>query len=260
MIIDSNAYLGHFAFRRLRHNTPDGLLKLMDAKGIDKAMVSSAAAVTYRNTQAANEELAESIAPHRDRLIGMAVINPFYAGWQDDLQVCHEQFGMRGLRLYPKWHNYQLSDKCCGDLIDAATERKMLISIPFRVEDYRQRSWLVDVPDLTAAEVLPLVKAKPNARFLLLQGTGFTGSPLGQTKSGLPANYWIEISRLAAVMGNDIGRLASALGPDRLLFGTGMPFNAPDPALVKMEVCGLSDADKQRIFSQNAAALIASFS
>ncbi len=256
MIIDCNAYLGHFAFRRLQHNTPDGLLRLMDAKRIDQALVSSAAAITYRNSQAGNEELAAAVAPHRDRLIPLAVINPFYAGWQDDLQICHEQFGMPGLRLYPKWHNYELSSACCTQLVDAATARKMFISIPLRVEDYRQRSWLVDVPDITAAEIVPLVKAKPKARFLLLQGAGFTGSPLGQKNSGLPANYWIEISRLAAVMGNEIAKLAAALGPERLLFGTGMPFNVPDPALVKMEVCGLSAADQQKILAANIAALL----
>lgn len=256
MIIDCNAYLGPFAFRRLPHNTPDALLKLMDAKGIDKALVSSAAAITYRNAQAGNEELAEAVAPHRDRLIPLAVINPFYAGWQDDLQICREQFGMPGLRLYPKWHNYELSSPCCAQLIDAATPRKMFVSIPLRVEDYRQRSWLVDVPDLTPAEIVPLVQAKPKARFLLLQGAGYTGSPLGRKKNGLPANYWIEISRLSAVMGNDIARLADALGPERLVFGTGMPFNVPDPALVKMEVCGLSEADKQKILAGNVAALL----
>ena len=32
-MIDVNAYLGHFAFRQLRHNTADGLLALMDKKG-----------------------------------------------------------------------------------------------------------------------------------------------------------------------------------------------------------------------------------
>ena len=80
MLIDTNAYLGHYAFRQLRHNTPADLLKLMDKKGIDKALVSSASAITYRNTQPANEELGVLTKPHRDRLIPMAVINPFYAG------------------------------------------------------------------------------------------------------------------------------------------------------------------------------------
>ena len=49
MMIDVNAYLGPFAFRRLRHNTAASLLALMDCKKIDKAVVSSAAAITYRN-------------------------------------------------------------------------------------------------------------------------------------------------------------------------------------------------------------------
>ena len=33
MILDVNAYLGHFAFRRLRNNTAASLLSLMDSRG-----------------------------------------------------------------------------------------------------------------------------------------------------------------------------------------------------------------------------------
>ena len=57
MIIDVNASLGPFAFRRLRHNTCDGLLRLMDSRKIDKAVVASASAITYRNPQAGNEDV-----------------------------------------------------------------------------------------------------------------------------------------------------------------------------------------------------------
>jgi predicted TIM-barrel fold metal-dependent hydrolase len=253
MMIDVNAYLGHFAFRRLRHNTAASLLTLMDAKKIDKAVVSSAAAITYRNAQAGNEEVAEQTGDHRDRLIPFAVINPFYAGWQDDLKICCEQLGMTGLRLYPKWHNYSLSSPCCRELITAATERGMVISIPIRVEDNRERSWLLNIPDVPLDEIVELVKAHPNARFLLLNGAGYTGSPLGRKNNGLPANYAIELSRLTALLGNELGRLMTNLGPERLMFGTGMPFNYADPALVKLEVLDASETDKAKIGSQNAA-------
>ncbi len=253
MIIDVNAYLGHFAFRRLRHNTADSLLALMNAKKIDRAVVSSAAAITYRNAQAGNEEVAEEVKGHRDRLIPFAVINPFYAGWQDDLKICHEEFGMTGLRLYPKWHNYQLSDACCRDLVDAATERGMIISIPIRVEDNRQRSWLLNVPDVPLEEIVELVKAHPKARFILLNGIGYTRSPLGRKDNGLPSNYAIELSRLSAVLANELGQLITNLGADRVMFGTGMPFNYPDPALVKLEVLDATEPDKDKIRSQNAA-------
>jgi hypothetical protein len=253
MMIDVNAYLGHFAFRRLRHNTTDSLLALMDSKKIDKAVVSSAAAITYCNAQAGNEEVAEEIKGHRDRLIPFAVINPFYAGWQDDLKICHEEFGMAGLRLYPKWHNYSLSSPPCRELVKAATERGMVISIPIRVEDNRERSWLLNIPDIPLDEVVELVKAHPKARFLLLNGLGYTGSPLGRKNNGLPTNYAIELSRLSALLGNEIGQLITNLGADRVMFGTGMPFNYPDPALVKLEVLDASEPDKEKIRSQTAA-------
>jgi predicted TIM-barrel fold metal-dependent hydrolase len=253
MIIDVNAYVGHFAFRRLRHNTAESLLALMDAKKIDKAVVSSASAITYRNPQAGNEEVAEEVKGHRDRLIPFAVINPFYTGWQDDVKICHEDFGMTGLRLYPKWHNYSLSSPCCRELVNAATERGMVISIPIRVEDNRERSWLLNVPDLPLDEIVELVKTHPKAHFILLNGLGYTGSPLGRKDNGLPSNYAIELSRLSAVLANEIGQLITNLGADRMMFGTGMPFNYPDPALVKLEVLDATEPDKDKIRCQNTA-------
>jgi len=253
MIIDVNAYLGHFAFRRLRHNTAASLLALMDSKKIDEAVVSSAGAIAYRNAQAGNEEVAAETSGHRDRLIPFAVINPFYAGWQDDLKTCHEDFGMTGLRLYPKWHNYSFSSPCCRELVNAATERGMVVSIPIRVEDNRQRSWLLNIPDIPLEEIVELVKAHPKSRFILLNGLGYTGSPLGRKDNGLPSNYAIELSRLSAVLANEIGQLITNLGAERIMFGTGMPFNYADPALVKLEVLDASEPDREKIRGQNAA-------
>ena len=252
MIVDVNAYLGHFAFRRLRHNTAASLLALMDSKRINKAVVSSASAITYRNAQAGNEEVAEDVRGQSDRLIPFAVINPSYAGWQDDLKICNEEFGMVGLRLYPKWHNYKLSSAYCRELVNAATERGMAISIPIRAEDNRQRSWLLNVPDVPLDEIVELVKAHPKARFILLNGIGYTRCPLGRKDNGLPPNYAIGLSRLSAVLANEIGQLITNLGAERVMFGTGMPFKYPDPALVKLEVLDANEADKEKIRSKNA--------
>lgn len=252
MIIDVNAYLGHFAFRPLRHNTAGSLLELMDAKRIDQAVVSSASAITYRNAQAGNEEVFAEVRSHRDRFVPFAVINPFYAGWRDDLKICHEDFGMSGLRLYPAWHNYRLSDPCCLDLVNAATERRMIVSIPVRAEDNRQRSWLANVPDVPLEELAALVKACPQARFILLNGVGYASSAFGRKDHGLPENYLLEISRLSAVLDNEIGQLLAGLGAERLVLGTGMPFSYPDPALLKLEVLDAGEPDKEKIRWRNA--------
>lgn len=255
-MIDINAYLGHFAFRQLRHNTADALLRLMDRKGIERAAVSSAAAITYRNTHAGNEEVAREVLPHRDRLIPFAVLNPAYAGWKDDLRVSVEEFGVKGLRLYPRWHNYRLTDRACLELVHAAAAANLVVSIPIRVEDRRQQSWLVDIPDVDHAEIAALVRAAPEARFVFVNGSGFAGGVLGRRDSGLPANYSIDISLLTALVTNELGRLLEALGEDRLLFGTGMPFHYPDPALVKLEVLEAAGSVKAKIRRDNAVRLL----
>jgi hypothetical protein len=256
MIIDTNAYLGHWATRRLRHNTPEGMLKLMDRAGITKACVSSASAILYKNSQSGNEELAEAIEKHRDRFIPFAVINPAYAAWQKDLKWCREVLGAKGLRLYPSYHNYAPRDARCAELVKAATEMNLLISIPIRQVDYRQRHWLVNAPDVGLADIAALVAAHPKARFILLEGAGYLGSDLLKKAKDLPANYWIEISRPDAVYTNEIGELMKTLGADRLVFGSGMPFKYPEPAVLRIEVMDASPEEKERICSGNIEALI----
>lgn len=255
-MIDVNAYLGHFAFRQLRHNTADGLLRFMDRKRIDRALVSSAASITYRNAHAGNEEVAAEIRNHRDRLTGCAVLNPVYAGWQDDLKTCHEEFGMKALRLYPRWHNYKLTDAACLDMVHKAGERGLAVTIPMRVEDRRQQSWLVDIPDVNRDEAAALIEAAPRVSFILTNGSGFTASRLGRRNNGLPANYAIDISLLTAELNNEIGQLLSNLGEDRVVFGTGMPFHYADPALTKLEILDASEAVKEKIRHGNARRIL----
>ncbi|NCO39294.1 MAG: metal-dependent hydrolase [Armatimonadetes bacterium CG_4_10_14_3_um_filter_66_18] len=256
MLIDVNAYLGHWPFRKLRHNTASALLRLMDKKGIDQAWVSSASAVLYKNPQAANEDLGAETRKHRDRLVPFAVLNPTYADWEYDLDQCATEFDCKGIRLYPDYHNYKLTDSSCHELVAAATERKLLVSIPLRATDARQRHWLISIEDMRAADIVPLIRRFPDARFVLLNGLGYTGCDLGKPGVDLPANYWIEISRLSAVLQAEMRMLLDNVGKSRLVFGTGMPFKYPDPSLVKLEVLEATKSEIEAIRWKNAHALL----
>ena len=269
-LIDTNAYLGHFAARRLHYNTPEGLLALMDRAGIAQACVSSASAICYRNCHAGNEEMWEalSVPPpgplptgeggngSGQRLIPFAVINPAYAAWENDLRWCRETMGARGVRIYPSWHNYKLSDGCCHALAEAAAELGMVVSIPQRVEDYRQRHWLLDTPDVNLNEVAALAAAHPNTKFLVSNAAGVGGSDLVTKKDDLPANTWVDMCRPDVVYTKELERLVEALGADRIVFGSCIPFCYPEPAIIRMEVLRDLGYDVEKIGAGNAAQLL----
>lgn len=256
MVFDINAYLGNFSLRQLRHNTAPGLLALMDTKGIDRALVSSAASITYKDAHAGNEELAREVEGNTDRLVPCAVLNPVYAGWERDLETCVRDMGMKAVKLYPHWHNYRLDDPCCAALVTAATERGLPVLVPVRAVDGRQLSWLFDVQDVPLADVAGLVQRHPAARFVVLEGLGVVSSPLVTDRENLPRNYWVELSRMCVLMGGEIPRLVEELGPDRLLFGTGTPFKYVDPMLLKMDKLQADESVKARIRGGSAAKLL----
>lgn len=256
MIIDVNAYLGRWPFRRLRYNTPKGLVRLMDRAGISLAVVSSSS-VLYRNSHEGNLELAEEIKPYRDRLIPFAVINPSYAGWREDLEECVGSLGMKGLRLHPNYHDYKLTDDCASKLIREAANRGLPISIAIRMEDERQHHWLVKVPPVSIYETAEIINRFPEATFILAY---IHGSEAEMLLNACPKreNFYIELTShyLSGAYPNQLQSLVDRIGVERILFGSGIPLKYPESALMKIECLEVSEEDKEKILHKNAERIL----
>ena len=199
MIIDVNAWVGHWPFRRLRHNTVQGLLRLMDRSGIDRAVVASIHGAFYRDAHAANEELADQVLRHRDRLIPFATLNPAYAGWEEDLRRCVEDLELCGIRLVPQYHGYDPASNASLDLLDAVSEVGWPVQVPMRIVDRRQRHPWDMADDLKPATFRRLFHLRPHIRWMILNGFGFTGRILPPD-----VRFLVDISRLTAVLERSI--------------------------------------------------------
>lgn len=250
MLIDINTWIGHWPFRRLAEATGTGLLKRMDRKGIDMAVVADVSAALYRNPDAANGDLHRQVRRHRDRLLPVATLNPKYPGWQEDLRRCHEDLGMVGLRLYPQYHDYHLTDPEALDLIDAAAARGFVIQVAQRVEDRRTRHPWDLARDLGADELQAALAARPKVKWMLLNALGLSAAQLPA------ARYVVDISRMAAVLQRNMQAFLDEAGNDKLAFGTGMVFKVADPALLKLEILDRGKAVRERIAHRNAARLL----
>jgi uncharacterized protein len=256
MLLDANAWLGHYPFRHVEHTTPDGLLGLMDKHQIETAVVSSLHPVFYRDPQPGNEELARWLATHRDRLLPCATLNPAYPGWERDLTQCCEEWDFRGVRLFPTYHNYRLAGPECRELVQAATVRGLHVAIPLRLEDRRGRHWLDTTSEVSLSDIAGLARACPEAEILVLEALGVENSPFVRDPSLTGARVSFEFSRMAKVLQQSIPRLLEALGPDRLVFGTGMPLKYGKAALLKLELLEAPPATRERLAHENMEQLL----
>lgn len=137
-VVDANAFVGDWPFRRI-DTSVTALLDRMNAKGVDAAAVSSANSIWYRDVHAGNAELAEAVAGHEDRLWPIATINPRYPKWEADLAECVEDFGMRGVKLLPAYHDYDLDDPAAAALLSACADYDVPVILVATIEDQRQR-------------------------------------------------------------------------------------------------------------------------
>lgn len=252
MIIDVNASLGPYPFRRLRFTTAAALVGHLDRHGIDRAVVTSLPAVFYRDVQGGNEELFEEVRPHAGRLIPVATVNPRYAGWERDLAEAVEQRKVRAVTVVPEHHGYTLDDEHGRAVLARIAGHGVPVLLTQRLEDRRQRHAWDRAEDLTPAALLAAARAHPTLRFLLSNWIGLDGARLAE--AGLKGRCLIDFARLQIVYRKDALRLIETLGVEAVAFGSHQPFDYVAPSLVKLaNVQLLRPADYERIAWRNAA-------
>lgn len=251
MIIDFNSYLGHWPFRRLCARTACEILRQMDNNGIDVAVVSSLNSVLYTDPHDGNIELIEEVSRHSGRFIPLAVLNPGYPGWEHDLEECIS-YGFRGIRLYPQYHNYALTDDECLRLVKKASEENLVVSIPVRLRDGRGRHWMDSARDIEFEELERFAEESCGAKIVVLEARGVINSKLIKHP-----NIYFEISRMNAALG-EIDKLIELIGDSRIVFGSGFPLKYATSAILKMKLIQKPGETIEKILWKNAYSLLES--
>ena len=265
MWIDINAYVGHWPFKQMKHNTCQALLERMDQFGVDVSVVANLNGIFYKNTQAANLELVEAASKsdgNGARLILFSIINPVYPGWKKDLEEC-ARMGMKGIRIYPKYHDYELTDPACIEMVKRAKDLGMVVGLTLRMVDSRQRSWM-DIEDVAGTEknewalrdFLPLINAVPDAAYFILNLAN--SYQLNEQETEVIKNGKI----LFDSSGRSISNMASFIrtfGREKVAFGTHSPILDYLTGMLRIESLRPEEADeatRERLRSGNAIKLL----
>ncbi|MBS1748212.1 MAG: amidohydrolase [Bacteroidetes bacterium] len=259
MLVDINAYIGHWPFKQLKYNTCEKLLERMNKFGVDVSVISNLSGIFYKNTQSANEELYDEIKSDRrfsDRFIPFAVINPIYAGWRDDLETCSNKMGMKGIRLYPLYHDYELTDTSLIELVKRARDKGLTIAFTLRMVDKRQRSWMDISKEWELKDIVPIMREVPDAKYLILNIAN--GMQLNDKDTDLFKNANVVMDTSGREI-SDLGELIKKYGKDKFAMGTHSPILDYITGLLRIESLRKNEADeatKELLRSGNAKKII----
>jgi uncharacterized protein len=272
MLLDINAYVGHWPFKQLQYNTCSKLLERMNRFSVDMSVISNLNGIFYKNTQSANEELYDELQSDKNfkaHFIPFAIINPIYAGWRDDLEISITKMGMKGVRVFPQYHDYEITDPLFIELVKLARDRGLPVAIDIRMVDSRQRSWM-DIPVFEPKEVkydiitkewqlkniIPIIKEVPDAKYIIVNIANDLELSDVELELIKKTNILFDTSGRSM---SDLPELIRRFGKERIAFGSHSPVLDYLSGHLRIEYMNDSEADeatKELLRSGNARRVI----
>lgn len=251
--IDANVTLFQWPGRRLASDEPVALAGHLKRHGVSQAWAGSFEGLVQRDVRAVNSRLAEACQASRGRLLPFGTVNPTLPDWEADLRQCEETFRMPGIRLYPNYHGYELSDPRFRRLLGLAVERRLLVQIVCLIEDTRTQNALLSVPDVDVAPLPAALAAAPGARVLLLNSGKLVETAAFRPLAEL-SSVFVDTARVETVGG--VGRLIRRLAPGRVVFGSHAPFFHLEAAVIKIFEAELSADEVRSLVADTPRALL----
>lgn len=251
MIIDTNAYLGHWPFRKTTYTTAAELDSLAQSMDVTHMIVSSLNAIFYKDVMDGNRELAEELAAYqgKTKFLPFAIINPTYPAWEQDMKTCIHELGFCGVELTPTYHNYTLANEGI-----AAFKLAGELGVPVRVncefENIRQHSHLDPTDMPTGADFTALLEA---ADTTLIIGSAFPymyGDHFVELVKARK-NVFFDFVRLDDFATNSFPYVIELFGLSHLCFGSRSPLSYADPQFVKLRFSLKTDAEREAVLSEN---------
>ena len=239
-LFDADCFVGRWPTARHQCLDLPGLREEMARLGISRALVRHTWS-WWHDPKEGNEALLRQIyseADLRPCLAATSLLGEEMGGLDSYLALL-KQANAGAVCLFPRSHSYTLAPWSVGSLLDALQG----IAMPLMLE-MEETSWTEVQATLRDWPRLPVIVTRSGYRVLrnLL--------PLLRAHR----NLYVDIAYLAD--NEALERIASSVGCERLLFGTGTPQVDGAGAVARLAYSGLSDNDKDMVASGNLDRLL----
>lgn len=224
--------------------TLDTLLSIGKEANISNYVVHSVATTPAQVVQI-NNFIAQSVNRHPGKLIGFATLHPDMEHIGDEVDRAIS-LGLKGIKLHPDFQKFNIDDRSVYEIYEAAENR---IPVLIHTGDYRHSySHPSRVPNV--------LKDFPGLRIICAHFGGW--SKWNEAEQYLKdENIWVDTSSSFYALDNEeIERLISVYGEDRVLFGSDYPMWDPGSELKRFGGLNLTDGVREKILSRNFCDLI----
>lgn len=233
--IDAHSHVGYFGGWSDVKITPEELIAQMDEYNVEKAVIS-----TYPI-----KESIQAVDRYPDRLIGAAWVNPNDPDVLDIMKDAVANHGFKAIKLHPLCQSYLPNDACVFPVAELARE----LDIPLMIHTGHP-------PFSLPWSVAQLADIYPDVKMVMIHmghGNGmYVQSAIDMAKKY--PNLYLETSGMP--MHTKIKEAYLDVGSDRIMWGLDAPFHHPTVEIQRTIVSGLTDAQLEDVFYNNAKKLL----
>jgi hypothetical protein len=160
--------------------------------------------------------------------------------------------GMKGICLYPLYHDYEITDPACIEIVKRARDSGLIVTFAHRIVDSRQRSWMDISKEWTMADIMPIIHEVPDAKYFIVNAANSITVNSDDTELLKKTELLFDTS--GRVLTNP-GEMIKLYGKDKFAFGTHSPVLDYTGGLLRIESLREDEADeatKELLRSGNA--------
>ena len=244
--VDVNCLVGQWPFRKLYKNTFEEVQKIHKANGISSGYVSSLDSIFYNDPFEGDEDLHEILKGTGYHHV--LTINPLLPEFVQDVKNGIKKFDIKGVRIYPGYHGYSLTDSNLKDLCQVLADNDLPLFVTVRMEDERM-DYLVKPKKVNTNDIEHLLNNNPENKIVLL--TAYSNE-LTSLKDAINNHKYVRFDT-SGLKGPlfAVEKLLEEFPPNKMVYGSLYPLNSFSCTYLTVKHAQIEESVKQEILSYN---------
>jgi hypothetical protein len=220
--VDVNLAIGAYPFRHVPHPEPAVLARVLAREGVARGWVAHLPSAFWRDPSPEDGILYDAVR-ELPSLDPVPTIRSDWPGWERRLADAAAR-GAPGVRAYPTLWGMGAGDGALARLGAACAAAGLVLLLPVRFEDVRQRHPADVAGDLSPAHVRALARQN-GAPYLVVLGAGreFIEETAWALTDRERERVFFDFSHVWGPPEDHLATLLRTLGAERFVYGSGWP-------------------------------------